>query len=214
MLDFEGIELDDEIKEKLTSQVSSLVEKEVGGLKSKVDELLTEKKTAQQQAEENALKAQKIAEDAARKGGDIESLDKSWSEKLATKESEYQKQIETLMGTVRQDKVDTVAVRMAAELGGENADGILPHIKHRLDVELVDGSYKTIIKDANGNRSALTVDELKAEIENTPFLAPLVITSRAGGAGSGGSKSSAGGASKKSWSEMTAKEKAESLNNK
>ena len=46
MLDFDGIEIDDELKEKLTSQVSSLMEKEVGGLKSKVDDLLKEKKSA------------------------------------------------------------------------------------------------------------------------------------------------------------------------
>ena len=212
MLNFDGIELDDETKEKITSQFSSLLEKEVGGLKSKVDDLLKEKKTVQQKAEEAEANALKVAEEAARKGGDIESLDKSWHEKMSKVESDYKAQIDNLMGTVRQDKVDTVAVRLAAELGGENADGLLPHIERRLDVELSDGKYKTIVKDASGNRSAQTLDELKAELINTPFIAPLIITSQAGGAGGGGSKQNAGGAGTKSWSEMTAKEKAQSLN--
>ncbi len=194
MLKFDGIELTEDQQKALNEQVSGLIDDKVGGLKTKVDELLGEKKSAKAKADEAQIAAQKAAEESARKSGDVEALDKSWTEKYNTAKSEYDTKLESLQGNIRTDKVDSVAIRLAAELAGDKADGLLPHIKNRLDVELVDGKYQTIVKDLDGSRSALTVDELKAQIKETKYLAPLIIASNASGAGANGNKGNGGGA--------------------
>ena len=55
---------------------------DVSGLKKKVEELLAEKKAAEAKRKESEAAARKAAEEAARKSGDVESLEKSWREKL------------------------------------------------------------------------------------------------------------------------------------
>ena len=152
MLNFENTEIPEEVQKQLNEQVaglvSSKVEEETTGMRSKLDELLSEAKTAKQKAKEAEEAKARAAEEAARTNGDIESLDKSWSEKLSAKESEYQSQIETLMSTVRQDKVETVAVKLAAELSGEYSDAMLPHVLSRLDVEMADGYVLSAVLDS------------------------------------------------------------------
>lgn len=207
MLNFEKIEISEDAQKQLNQQVESLigskVEEETSGMRTKLDELLSEAKTAKQKAKEAEEQKTAAAEEAARKNGDIESLDKSWSEKMLSQEAQYNEKINGLMATIRQDKVESVGIKLAAELSGEYSGAMLPHVLSRLDVEQIDGSYKTIVKDADGKRSALTVDELKAELMSNKALAPLIITSQASGAGAIGSLST-GGASGK---QMTPAEK-------
>ena len=60
--------------------------------------------------------------------------------------------------------VDNVAVSLANELAVQGSAAILiPHIKARLEVDTTGGEPKTIVLGTDGKRSALTVDELKAE---------------------------------------------------
>ena len=215
MLNFENTEIPEDVQKQLNEQVGGLisakVEEETAGMKTKLDELLSEAKTAKQKAKEAEAEKAKAAEEAARTNGDIESLDKSWSEKLSAKESEYQSQIETLMSTVRQDKVETVAVKLAAELSGEYSDAMLPHVLGRLDVEMVDGQYKTIVKGLDGKRSALTVEELKTELMGNKALAPLIIASQASGAGASGSKSDGGASSNNKAADFRTMSKADKM---
>lgn len=170
---------------------------DVSGLKAKVDELLKEKKDAAKKAKDAEEAAAKAAEEKAKKDGDIEALDKSWKEKFTKRESELNGLIDGLRGNLDTLLIDNVATTMAAELAIEGSSDVLkPHILSRLAVETRDGKPVTVVKGPDGKASALTVDELKAEISNNKAFAPVIAGSRASGSGAGGQGGGGAGAGK------------------
>ncbi len=167
---------------------------DVSGLQKKVDELLSEKKSEQEKRRQAEEAAKKAAEDQARKNGDIESLEKSWAEKLKTRENELLAQLQEKDASLHTLLVDNVAQTVATKLAGDAAPLIMPHIKSQLSVE--DG--KTRVVDANGHPSAFTIDDLEKEFRSNPLFAPVIIGSKATGTGGEGGKgkSPAGGSEK------------------
>lgn len=153
-------------------------------------------KAAEEKASEMEERLEALETDGSRKRGDVESLEKSWKAKLEKREAELQTQIEASNGQINNLLVDNVATQLAAELAVEGSSGILlPHIKGRLGVEERDGKFVTVIKDAEGNASALTLDELKDEFVNNKAFAPVIVGSKASGSGASGGQG--GGAAKK-----------------
>ncbi|AKJ41792.1 hypothetical protein [Pragia fontium] len=150
---------------------------DVSGLSKKVDELLGEKKAEQEKRRAAEELAKKSAEEQARKSGDIESLEKSWADKLAAKETELLAQIQERDGRLHTLLVDNEAQRLAAELAGDNAALILPHIKSRLAVE----EGKTRVLDISGKPSASSLDDLSKEFRTNKLFAPVIISSKASG---------------------------------
>ncbi len=142
-------------------------------LKAIQDEL----KTLKDQIEANK-------DDDAKKKGDIEALEKSWKEKLEKREAELQTRLDEMSNGTRTLLVDKEAVRIASELAVEgSADVLVPHIKSRLGVEQKDGQFVTVVNDAEGKPSALTLDELKKEIAGNAAFAPVIVGSKATGGG-------------------------------
>jgi len=168
---------------------------DTSGLKKKVDELLNEKKAAakaRQEAEEAAARA---AEEAARKSGDVSALEKSWQEKYAKGIGEKDSELSALRGSLNKMLVDNVAVSLANELAVQGSAAILiPHIKARLEVDTTGGEPKTIVLGTDGKRSALTVDELKAEFAANQAFAPVLAGSKATGGGASGTGAGGGAA--------------------
>ena len=74
-------------------QVDAMIAEQVGGLKTKVDQLLGEKKGAQEKERIAQEEARIKAEELARKSGDAEALEKSLSERFSVKELEYQEKL-------------------------------------------------------------------------------------------------------------------------
>lgn len=137
-------------------------------------------------------------DDKHRNNGDIEALDKSWQEKLSKREAELQGQIESLTGAMTATTVDSVAQSIAAELAVEGSSKVLlPHIKSRLAAEQRDGKFVTVVKDADGKPSALTLDELKQEFANDAAFSHVVVGSKASGGGANGGNNNGGGAAGK-----------------
>jgi len=166
---------------------------DTSGLKAKVNELLAEKKTEKEKRQKAEDDARVSAADKARKDGDIEALEKSWSDKFSARETELSKEIDAMKGSVSSMTVDSVAVRLATELAlPGSADLLIPHIKSRLGSELRDGQYVTVVNDKDGRPSAFTVDDLKAEFSSNAAFAPVLVGSKAAGGGAQGHKSSAG----------------------
>lgn len=152
----------------------------VAKLEVKNKELLQEKSEAKKLAD-------KATQEAARKSGDVEALEKSWQEKLAAETAGRDKQIGDLNGMVNRITVGAEASRLAAELAlPGSADVLLPHISQRMVVEIKDGAPTVRVLDKNGKPSALTVADLKKEIEENAAFAPLLIGSKASGAGPAG----------------------------
>lgn len=170
---------------------------DTSGLKRKVDELLAEKKSAAQKAREAEESARQAVEEAARKSGDVAALENSWQEKYAKVIGEKDSELSALRGSLNKMLVDNVAVSLANELAVQGSSAILiPHIKARLDVDTTGGEPKTIVLGTDGKRSALTVDELKAEFAANQAFAQVLAGSKATGGGASGGNGSGGGAVK------------------
>lgn len=166
-------------------------QEDVSGLKAKVDELLGEKKAAEKKAREAEDAARLEREEAARKSGNVEELERSWTEKFNRREAELNGMLEqergTLSGQIRDLTVGRTATDIASALAVQgSAKALLPHIERRLSVEQREGKPVVVVLDAQGKLSAATLDELKAEIANDAAFAPLIAGSKASGGGAGG----------------------------
>ena len=186
----------------LKAQLSEAL-KGIEALKAKNEELLGETKAAKQKAREREEAAQKAAEEAAAKSGDVEALTESWKAKLTKREAELLAEVEKRDARLMDLTVNATASNIANELAVQGSAGVLAKlVRERLKYE--DG--KVTVLDAEGKPSALTVDELKKEVADDPALAPLIVGSRATGGGAAGAR---GGGAAKSWNEMSGMERVE-----
>lgn len=194
--------------DQLTSSMTDMTGQR-DALKAKNDELLTEKKTAQQKAREAEAAAKKKADDAARSNGDIEALEKSWSDKFEKLKTDMQATIDDKSSKLNGMLVDSVAQQVASDIAQKGSSSVLePHILKRLEAGERDGKPVTTVLDADGKPSALSLDELKQEFVNNPVFAGVIEGSKATGGGAFGSHNNGGGANLKR-SEMDAKAKRE-----
>lgn len=181
---------------------------DVEGLRAKVDELLTEKKTESERRKKADEEARKAAEELARKGGDVEALDKSWTEKHTRAIADKDNELATLRKQVRDLTVGRTAMELAAGLAVTGSERILARfVEERLDMDTRDGRPVVVVRDKDGRPSALSLQDLKTEFYNDPQFAPLIVATRASGGGAGGAKG--GGAAKTKLSEYTEAERIE-----
>jgi hypothetical protein len=170
-------------------------EDRVTKMDAKINELLGEKKAAQKKADDAAEAARLAAEEAARKGGDVAALEKSWQEKLTKSEQKYQDDLAKRDAIIDRKTRQAAANELAASLAVEgSAKTLLPHIQSRLKTEFRDGEAVTVVLDAAGKPSAMTIEELGQEIAADPAFAPIIVASKASGGGAKGTKG--GGAAK------------------
>lgn len=146
--------------------------------------------------------AQRLKDEAAKASGNVEAVEKSWKEKLTARETELQTRYDSDVGSLTSDVkrllVENVAQSMASEIAVEgSAVALLPHIRERLGVEVRDGKRVTVVLDAKGQTSALTIEELKKEIASNKAFAPLIAGSKASGGGANGGGKGGGAAGAK-----------------
>lgn len=165
---------------------------ELAALKGHHEKLLGETKAAKAKAKEEAEAARVAAEEAARKSGDVSALDKSWQEKYAKAEAEYGAKLTAAQQQLQTVLVDNVAQKAAMDIAvdAECAELLADKLRGSLGLAEVDGKMQTVVIDADGKRSALTVDELKKQL--VAKYPRLVKGNPAGGAG--GMPQPAGGA--------------------
>jgi hypothetical protein len=174
-------------------------QEDVSGLKAKVDELLGEKKAAEKARKDAEEAARLEREEAARKSGNVEELEKSWSEKYNRREAELNGLLEQERGSLGSQIRDLTVGRTATDIAAAlaipgSAKALLPHIERRLSVELRDGKPTVVVLDQAGKLSAATLDELKAEFTNDTAFAPLIAGSKASGGGAAGAGNGGGAA--------------------
>ena len=183
---------------------------DVSGLKSKVEELLAEKKSEADKRKAAEEQARLEREEALRKSGNVEELEKSWFEKYSRREAELNGQLEsersTLQGQIRDLTVGRTATEIATTLAiPGSAKALLPHIERRLSVEQRDGKPTVVVLDQAGKLSATTLEELKSEFTKDPAFGPLIAGSKASGGGAGGAGNGGGAALKRSEMSSVAK---------
>jgi hypothetical protein len=183
--------LDDSVKglysqgeDGYTLNVDGVPKEDVSGLKRKIDELLTEKKTVQQKAIEAEEAARLETAEKLRKANDFEQLYNS-------SESERQKaadELATLKANLQQQQVEGQASKVAASLTKDAARANLLSQQISSRLSLVDGEVRVL--DTNGNLTVSSVEELTQSIKaEYPFL---VDGSQAAGGGATGGSSGAG----------------------
>jgi hypothetical protein len=180
---------------------------DVTGLKAKNEELLAELRANKTKAREAEEAARIAAEDAARKSGDTEALDRSWQEKHTAALAEKDGTLSALQAQVHALTVGATAARVAGELAVQGSAAVLQQIiEPRLSMELREGKPTVVVLDAERRPTALTVDEFKTQLFNDAALAPLIASSRASGGGATGGK---GGGAAKTWDQLTGMERVE-----
>ena len=123
---------------------------------------------------------------------DVAKLEAKWKKKLEDRERELGEKSSALEKELNTLLVDNVADRLAADLSDSPAV-LRPHIKSRLTVERVDGKAVTRIKDADGELSPMTLDELKSEFQSNNDFASVIRGSKGSGSGAGGGQGGNGG---------------------
>ena len=167
-----------------TLNVEGVPKEDVSGLKRKIDELLTEKKTVQQKASEAEELAKAEAAAKLRKANDFEQLYNS-SESERQKASE---ELATLKANLQKQQIAGQAGQVASELTKDVARAKLLTEQISSRLSLVDGEIRVL--DVNGNLTVSTVQELTQSIKaEYPFL---VDGSQAAGGGATGGNSGAG----------------------
>ncbi len=157
---------------------------DVTGLKRKVDELLTEKKAAQQKALEAQEEAKREAEEKLKKANDYEQL---YTSSEAEREKAA-KELADLQATILRQNVISKASEVASDLTKDTARAKLLSEQISSRLSLVDGEMRVL--DSSGNLTVSTIEELTASIKTEyPFL---VDGSQAAGGGAIGSTSGAG----------------------
>jgi len=155
--------------------------------KQKHQEAEKHRKEQEKLAKENALKA-------AAASGDVAVLEKSWTEKYTARETELQTELATSHAMIEELTVGSAASEICNKIAMEGCSpALMPHVRARLKSEIKDGKPATRVLDAQGNVSALTFDDLIKELKAVPYLAPLIVGSRAGGAGQPGAAAAGGG---------------------
>lgn len=176
---------------EITPEMFTALQESVSKLEAKNKELLQEKSEAKKQAEKAAEEAAKVAEAAAKKNGDVEALEKSWSEKLANEVKSRDAKLSEYEQMINKMTIGSQAQKLAADLAlPGSSDVLLPHIERRLSIEIKDGMPITRVLDMSGKPSALSIDDLRKEIESNAAFAPLLTGSKANGSGSPGEKGS------------------------
>jgi len=169
-----------------TLNVEGVPQEDVSGLKRKIDELLTEKKSVQQKANEADEQAKAELAAKLKNANDYEQLYNS-SESERQKASE---ELATLKANLQQQQVASQASTVASKLTKDTARAKLLSAQIESRLSLVDGEVRVL--DTNGNLTVSSVEELTASIKaEYPFL---VDGSQAAGGGATGGNSGAGDA--------------------
>lgn len=123
--------------------------------------------------------------DAGRRNADIRTLEKSWKDKLAEKETTHKAELTKRDSFIEKTLRENVASELASAIS--KAPKLLtPHILPRLKVEWDGETPVTRILDKDGKISALTREDLQKEVASNPDFAPIITASRATGSGGAG----------------------------
>ena len=175
-------------------KVAGLPEQEdVSGLKANYARLMDEKKEQQRLAREAQAEKDRLAEEAARKTGDIATLEASWQAKFEAREAQLLAEAKSHQDKVLKLTVGSEAQKLAQKLAVQgSSDVLLPHIKHRLYLK-DDGSVGVL--DLQGGLSAATIEDLEKEFRTNAAFKPLLAADC--GSGGGATGGFGGGAVKK-----------------
>lgn len=129
--------------------------------------------------------------DLTTRAGSATELEKSWAAKVEAAKKQHEEATQGLTKQLHTLLIDNVAGQMAAEIS-TSPTLMIPAIKQRLAVEVVDGAYVTRVLTPDGKPSATSVKELSEEFRANKEFAPIIQASKASGGGANGNKGPVG----------------------
>lgn len=196
-----------ESKPTISPEDFEALRESVAKLEAKNRELIEEKQRKAKEAKDAAEAAELAKREAAKKVGDTDSLIRSYEEKLTKTQEELRKEIEQRDSWLKDVTAGQAATALAAEIAVQGSARVLErHLRDRLTTDIREGKPTTVVLDADGRPSAMTLEDLKKEFVNDPAFAPLIVGSRATGPGGYNGKGSASALKR---SQMTAAQKAD-----
>lgn len=159
-------------------------------LKTRLDSI--EQARLEAEAERQRIEEQARIE-ALKSNGDIESLEKSWAERLQKREAELLQQIQEKNEALYKETVEVKALNIAGAIKESARPLAMGYIKSRL--RLGDDGIVRVV-DEQGNLTASTIDEFKESLKTNPMFQDIVIVNTNSGGGAAGS-GFGGGAAKK-----------------
>jgi hypothetical protein len=174
--------IEEEAVETYTAEQFNALKADNDSMKGKMEQLLGETKQAKAKARQEADEKAEIATAKALKDNDFEQLFKSSSEQAA----QYKEQLDGLTSTISNEKRNTEAMKIAAQLAdGFNAELLGEKIAQRL--KYTDDGVKVL--DGNGQLTVSTIEDLKTEFQNNERFASLLKGNQSSGGGASGGKS-------------------------
>lgn len=189
-------------------EVEALLEEKTSGLKSKLDELLTEKKTEAQKRKEAEEEKRRLMQESLKKEGQFEEFERNirgeYAPQLEQRDGKIAKLAEKILGSERKSVIGSV-LNKGKFIDPDAADLITPFIKTEFDGEEV------VTKFVGADGSVITTDPEKFVewCRNHKVISHLMQADGPSGGGAGGSK---GGGAAKQFSEMNDAERIELRN--
>ena len=175
----QDFELDDSIKEQLSERLNQTsqqrLEEETTGLKSKVDELLAEKKKVQAEREAAREQAKLEAEEKAIAENNYKELFESQKEES----NALRQTIERMNADMQKQKINEQAVKLAATLTKDTGRAQLLQKEFSQRLALVDGELR--VTDPSGQLTVSSLEDLVSSIKTDyPFLVDGIQASGGG----------------------------------
>lgn len=189
-------------------EVAAMLEEKTSGLKSKLDELLTEKKTEAQKRKEAEEEKRRLLQDNLKKEGQFEEFEKNirgeYAPQLEQRDGKIAKLAEKILGSERKSVIGSVLAK-GKFIDPDAADLLTPFIRTEFDGEDVTTKF------VGADGSVITTDPEKFVewCRNHKVISHLMQADGPSGGGAGGSK---GGGAAKQFSEMNDAERIELRN--
>ncbi len=173
---------------------SDLRGEDVSGLKDTNKQLKSEKGRLKDQMD--ALQAKIDASEESGLEG-REEYDKLLDVKTKQFDAKYDIEVgraERAESALKTQMINAVISEVGSTLAGENAVLLMPHLRDRFAVELVNGDPKLQILDKDGVPGIITKDQLITEFKTNDMFKPIIKGRNSSGGGSNGGAGGSSGA--------------------
>ena len=175
-----------EVQALLDAQKAELAqefETSVAGLKQSQQDLLAEKKAAQDEKNRIAEEAEQARLAKATTDKDVETLTESYEQRIKA----MQEQNDSLLNGIKQSKITELASGFVnANIVDDQFSRQAMTNEYSKRIDIRDG--KTVVLDAGGNLTSLSVDDLNSEFLASSIYAGHIKSTDASGGGANGSR--------------------------
>jgi SMC interacting uncharacterized protein involved in chromosome segregation len=201
----EDLKSQEDLDAAIQTAISSALETETAGLKAKVEELLSEKKTEAEKRKEAEEAAKGKELEAAKAAGKIEEVERALTEQWGGKVSKLEAQLADRDGEILNGQKASVLESLAGKFVSPDAAKLM--LSNMVETVRSENGIVNNFKGLDGSVLTTDVDTFIEHLTSNDSFKPLLkgVDSSGGGA-SGGSKGAGGAGTPKTLAEATTPE--------